>query len=363
MTCNRLTLHYAAVELINGTNFVHPLYDDGAHQPDLARLALKYLRTKAAKGDIEAKIKLSTVLLSDIATHQDKREAEIWARSVFDRRLSTALTSCIEGLEEDLFDSVLKQADQGSPAMCHLVGLVLLDGVGLPRDLERGVSYLKKAADAGHNGARVELAAILGDAFKYPGVHDIQESLSLYEEAASDQVEDNPRRLTASDARALTDLARLYYEGNDDGGVPRDREKAYRYARRVAEATGEQYCQYIVGDILLHDKKDARQAVFWLTQSGEQGFPLAIETLSRLYYYGLTAAKIKRDYEQAHEWCIKGDDIWPSGLGFCQTCLGDMYRSGLGVPKDVMKSFEYYQKAASQQDAPQNYARFMLGEM
>ncbi|KAI9490733.1 hypothetical protein BDB00DRAFT_836520 [Zychaea mexicana] len=356
---------WTAVELINGTNFVHPLYDDGrTNQSELAQCALRYLRTRAAKGDVEAKIKLSTVLLNTTALHQDSREAEIWARSVFDRRLSSALANYIEGVEDDLFDTVLKRAEEGSPAMCHLVGLVLLDGVGLPRDVEQGVAYLKKAASAGHNGARVELASILGDAFKYPGVHDIQESLSLYEEAASDQVEENNlRRLTASDARALTDLARLHYEGNEEGGVPRDREKAYRYARRVAEATGEQYCQYIVGDILLHDKKDARQAIFWLTQSGEQGFPLAIETLSRVYYGGLPNARIKRDFEQAHEWCLKGDDIWPSGLGFCQTCLGDMYRSGLGVPKDLMRSFEYYQKAASQQDAPQNYARFMLGEM
>ncbi|KAG2222580.1 hypothetical protein INT45_008699, partial [Circinella minor] len=387
-----------AVEVINGTSFVHPLYntnkndennDNQTDQSELAHCALKYLRKKAAKGDVEAKIKLSTVLQSDLSIHQDHREADIWARSVFDRRLSAALTNCIEGFEheEDLFSTVLKQADeQGLPQMCHLVGLVLLDGVGLPRDTERGVNYLKKAATAGHNGARVELASILGDAFKYPGLHNIQESLSLYEEAASKQIDDNIhsnannsnhgnsnahnnsttnmiRRLTASDARALTDLARLYYEGNQEGGVPRDREKAYRYARRVAEATGEQFCQYIVGDILLHDKKDAQQAIFWLTQSGEQGFPLAIETLSRVYYYGLPYARIRQDYEQAHDWCIRGDDIWPSGLGFCQTCLGDMYRSGLGVPKDLMKSFEYYQKAASQQDAPQNYSRFMLGEM
>jgi TPR repeat protein len=81
-----------------------------------------------------------------------------------------------------------------------------------------------------------------------------------------------------------------------------------------------------------------------------------------LYFEG-NVKGIKQDYEQAHFWCIKGDDLWPSGLGYCQTCLGDMYREGLGVPRDILRSFEYYQKAASQQDAPQNYARYMLGEM
>jgi TPR repeat protein len=109
-------------------------------------------------------------------------------------------------------------------------------------------------------------------------------------------------------------------------------------------------------------KQDVQQSIFWLTQAGEQGFPLAIETLSRLYFTGKVKG-VQRDYEQARNWCLRGDDIWPSGLGYCQTCLGDMFRQGLGVPRDLIRSFEYYQKAATQQDAPQNYARYMLGEM
>lgn len=307
---------------------------------------------------------------ADVDVNRDSREAEIWARSIYDRRLSGALAACVREFQKQqqdmddnnsssLVDLVQRMADEGAPVMCHLVGLVLMDGVGMQRDIERGVAYLKKAAEGGHTAARVELAAILSDEFKYPGLYDMRQSLQLYEETVKKRAE-NSRRLTPADARALADLARVYYEGGDK--IPRDLDKAYEYARQVAEATGEQYCQYIVGDILLNGKKDARQAIFWLTQSGEQGFPLAVETLSRIYFQGF-ANSIKQDYEQAHDWCLRGDDIWPSGLGFCQTCLGDMYRAGLGVPKDLIKSFEYYQKAASQQDAPQNYARFMLGEM
>lgn len=313
---------------------------------------------------------------------RDTEEATLWARSVFDRRLSASLAPCVSELialteqEDDktLIERLIQRTDQIQAqqqdttqlkkkkklmkSMCYLVGILFIDGTGVDQDVPRGINYLTKASETGHEGAGIELAKILSDPYKYPKQYDIEKSLQIYEAVAE--------RKSGTDARALTDLARVYYEGSET--VPRNIEKAYKYARRIAESIGEQYCQFIVGDVLLHPpknsamKQDVQQAVFWLNQSGEQGFPLAIETLSKMYFEGKVKG-IKRDYEQARHWCLMGDDIWPSGLGYCQTCLGDMYRQGLGVPKDLVKSFEYYQKAASQQDAPQNYARYMLGEM
>ncbi|KAG0173665.1 hypothetical protein DFQ28_007994 [Apophysomyces sp. BC1034] len=350
-----------AVEIINSEANREQQQDD---HDELVKSALRFLRIRAAKGNIEAKIKLSTILDRDTTTIKaDKREAMLWARGVFDRRLSSALAPCVSELMNDdpasLVDLVLEKAAKGQQDMCHLAGILLIEGIGLDRNIGGGIDYLQRAAQDGHDDAGIELASILGDAFKYPDVHNAEKSLKLYENV----VDNIKQKMSKAHARALTDLARMHYEGQT---VPRNVEKAYQLARRVAESDGEQYCQYIVGDVLLHPPSDtipadARQAVFWLTQSGEQGFPLAIETLSRLHFEGHKG--IKRDYEQAHYWCMKGDDIWPSGLGYCQTSLGDMYRAGLGVPKDLIRSFEYYQKAASQQDAPQNYARFMLGEM
>lgn len=267
-----------------------------------------------------------------------------------------------DGLEKPLLDVIFELADANTAQACFLAGLVLIDGIGVDHDVKQGVAYLRKAVNAGHSNARVELAAILSDIIKYPSIYDLQQSVTLYQTAVESTAQ--PRRLSAANIRAFTNLARLYYEGGEK--ITRDLDMAYKYARRVAEATGEQYCQYIVGDVLLTGNNQyVQEAIFWLTQSATQGFPLAIESLSRIYFFGIEK-EIKQDYEQAHEWCIRGDEIWPSGLSFCQTCLGDMYRSGLGVPKDLLRSFEYYQKAASQRDVPQNYAnyaRFMLGEM
>ncbi|KAI8066239.1 uncharacterized protein B0P05DRAFT_553521 [Gilbertella persicaria] len=370
-----------AVELVNDVSS-----DSSQQDNELAKQALRFLRIQAAKGDIEAKIKLSTILdkqdTEDSVVKGDLKEAILWARSVFDRRLSKALAPCVSEIillaeqehngsnlierilartkvSKELDDKTVKKEQKLQKHLSYLAGILFMDGTGVDRDITRGMDYLSKASEIGHEGAGVELAKILSDPFKYPKQYNMEKSLAIYESVVEKQ------QRTTSDARALTDLARVYYEGSDT--IPRDIEKAYTYARRVAESVGEQFCQFIVGDVLLNPptlfvSQDVRQAVFWLTQSAEQGFPLAIETLSRIYYEGQVKG-IKKDYEQARHWCLIGDDIWPSGLGYCQTCLGDMYRQGLGVPKDLFRSFEYYQKAASQQDAPQNYARYMLGEM
>lgn len=269
---------------------------------------------------------------------------------------------CQDDFEKPLLDVVFDLADADTAHACYLAGLILIDGIGVEHNVKQGVAYLRKAMNAGHSNARIELAAILSDIIKYPSIYDLEQSVTLYQTAVESTTQ--PRRLSAANIRAFSNLARLYYEGGEK--IPRDLDMAYKYARRVAETTGEQYCQYIVGDILLNgSKQSVQEAIFWLTQSATQGFPLAVESLSRIYFFGIEK-EIKQDYEQAHEWCIRGDEIWPSGLSFCQTCLGDMYRSGLGVPKDLLRSFEYYQKAASQRDISQNYAnyaRFMLGEM
>ncbi|KAG1144802.1 hypothetical protein G6F37_007198 [Rhizopus arrhizus] len=358
--------------LLSAVQLIHEKTEGDDNSQELAKQALRYLRIKAAKGDIEAKIKLSTIL------EKQPEEANLWARSIFDRKLSAAVASCasqlitvteekqqVESLMERMVEKAKEEAmeddKKGRKAlrnMCYLVGILFVEGMGVKQDVSQGLEYLTKASEMKHDAAGLELAKILSDPFKYPKQYNMEKSLALYECAVE-------QRRNQHNQRALIDLARVYYEGSPT--VPRDIEKAYKYARRVAESVGEQYCQFIVGDVLLNSqtasvKQDVRQAVFWLTQSAEQGFPLAIETLSKLYFEGKVKG-IKQDYEQAHFWCIKGDDLWPSGLGYCQTCLGDMYREGLGVPKDIIRSFEYYQKAATQQDAPQNYARYMLGEM
>jgi TPR repeat protein len=309
-------------------------------------------------------------------------------------RLLDAILACADDEEKPATDDDSKLQQQKRSRikgdMCYLVGLMRLKGVGLDKDLSLAVMYFEKASKLGHDGASYQLAMMMEDQYTYPDLYDIDQSVALYEKmitskrkkktaGTSKSSSSSSLSTTAStstavasvgnggiltlsgpDASALIKLARVYYEGNHQG-ESRNLDKAYQYARKVAESTGEKYCQFMVGDILLQ-RKDIQQSLFWLTQSGQQGFPLAIEALARVYFEGIPPL-VKQDYELAHEWCLKGDDIWPSGLGYCQSCLGDMYRQGLGVPKDQMKSFEYYQKAASQQDAPQNYARYMLGEL
>ncbi|ORX58723.1 HCP-like protein [Hesseltinella vesiculosa] len=377
---------------------------DISSNPSLFYHAIQYLRIKAIKGDVDAKLKLSTLLDGDSIPINgllwqpivDHREADLWSKTVFDRRLATAIAPCLALVEADvllsqttpfrLMDKVLTFADQSTPPspegeltsdskqlatvanMAYLVGLLSLKGIALPKDTDQAIRYFNKASSLDHDEATYQLAVMMDDAYNYPDMYDHQRSVTLFEQLvsrrgkrrSSNHMPAPPNANHQLEARAAVRLARAYFEG-DQQGDHRDMDKAYRYARKVAEHSGEKYCQYIVGDILLQ-KNDVHQAVFWLTQAGQQGFPLAIETLARVHFEGVPP-EFKKDHAAAHEWCIKGDEIWPSGIGYCQTVLGDCYRQGLGVPKDQLKSFEYYQKAASQQDSPQNYALFQLAEM
>ncbi|KAI8991862.1 hypothetical protein BDF20DRAFT_909583 [Mycotypha africana] len=382
-----------AVEVINNAaiNTDDVLNNDRSTLKTVQNM-LRYLRIRAITGDVEAKLKLWTILKrkqpTDKAYPEKNNEATLWARSLFDRQLMNALSHCslelialvTEDAENSSFTNIIFKAanrksytkDTSSEKqrrrknkqhrnMSYLMGLLLISGIGVKQDVSEGATLLAKAFKLGHEGAGIELAKVFNDPYKFPQQYNVEKSLQICETVVEQKNLRGP-----FDRSAIIDLARIYYEGSET--VARDIEKAYKFARRIAESLGEQYCQFIVGDTLLEPpanstiQRDVQQAIFWLTQSGNQGFPLAIETMSRIYFEG-KAEGFLQNYETARHWCLLGDEVWPYGLDYCQTCLGDMFYFGLGVPKDLFRAFEYYQKAASQSGTSSTQSQFMLGEM
>ena len=132
------------------------------------------------QGDIEAKIKLSTLLDND--DHDQTtgiiqryiKEATLWARSVFDRRLSKALGPCVSEIiqlaeqqlkvgNNTLIDRILhrvqsieqsqdteekstKREQKLLKNLSYLAGVLFIDGTGVDRDISRGIDYLTKAS-------------------------------------------------------------------------------------------------------------------------------------------------------------------------------------------------------------------------
>lgn len=70
---------------------------------------------------------------------------------------------------------------------------------------------------------------------------------------------------------------------------------------RKAAAKGEKAAQFNLGNALLQEKvlKDEQQAAIWMRKAAEQGLSAAQVQLGEIYYYGLG---VERDYVQAWAW-------------------------------------------------------------
>ncbi|CAO3617377.1 unnamed protein product [Mucor hiemalis] len=237
--------------------------------------------------------------------------------------------------------------DGQEPLMCYLAGLMYTKGVGFEQDLKRGIACLKHAATEGRIAeAGCELGRIYGDRYKY-SLNEPSESIHWFH-----------RAFECGSTQAVVDLAYGFFEGNEQ--VPKDDVRALRYAKDGA-LLNDKYCQYIVGHIFLKGRgveANAQEAVKYLNASASQGFAVALEEETLVYMYG--HGNVKQDYKKAYQCCMQSI---AANIPFCQARLGDMYRNAWGVTQDFHKSFEYYQNAASQTDAPYPYAQHMLGEM
>ena len=58
--------------------------------------------------------------------------------------------------------ATLEQAKAGDVRAMHMLGLMYYNGLNLPRDREKGLYWLRKAAEKGSVGARAELSQIEG---------------------------------------------------------------------------------------------------------------------------------------------------------------------------------------------------------
>ena len=58
--------------------------------------------------------------------------------------------------------ATLEQAKAGDVRAMHMLGLMYYNGLNVPQDREKGIQWLRKAAEKGSVGARAELSQIEG---------------------------------------------------------------------------------------------------------------------------------------------------------------------------------------------------------
>jgi serine/threonine-protein kinase len=146
------------------------------------------------------------------------------------------------------------------------------------------------------------------------------------------------------DARAMTELAKLFRYGGD--GVPRDTAQAVQWYTRAAQAGNASAMVYLgsmyaAGDGVL---KRPAEALKWFRQAADAGNNVAMDALGQMYFAGNGVIK---DEKQAVEWFRKSA---AQGNAAALYDLGVAYESGRGVKQDSAVALNLFRQAAAAGD-------------
>lgn len=122
-------------------------------------------------------------------------------------------------------------------------------------------------------------------------------------------------------------------------GVQADEEEAIRLYGEAAQQ-GHAKAQSSYGYFL--EENNPKEAVKWYKASAENGYSTGMSNYARCLYYGIGCEK---KYDEAYKWLIKAAESDDKNDG-AQYMLGILYFNGDGVEKDLVRSAQWYRKAA-----------------
>ncbi len=216
-----------------------------------------------------------------------------------------------QGAVEKAMEYYDKAAAKGQLQATNNLGFLIAGTSKDPEKQKLGIAMIKKAADAGNNPARRNMAQIYLQGLGGEG-RDVDAAEKLLTMAANEK-----------DADAAFALSQFYM---GQGGK---------------------------------EKQNDESGWKWLTTAAEGGNANALDTLGTLYFQGgkVGAKSIDKDEKKAVEKFERlAEDKNPVGLRKMAT----LWETGTSVTKDFTKAFEAYRQAAQGNDA---FAQFRLGSM
>ena len=263
-----------------------------------------------------------------------------------------AVAAYQNGDYETAYKELKPLAVQGLMQAQYGLGLMYVNGEGVPKDDEQAIYWYTKAAEQGDVDAQFGLWLIYADPDAEP--QDIGQAVYWLTKAAEQ-----------GDSRAQSSLEAACHWSY----VGQEYATAFKACQSLAEQ-GDDYAQYLVGEMHwngLGTPQDYDQAVYLYTQSAEQGYDSAQRRLDRLlefqqtidlaeqgdvdaqkrlgadYLRGNTPAP--QDYKQAVYWYTKAAE---QGASSAQYNLGGLYAEGKDTPIDNEKAIYWWSNAAEQ---------------
>jgi TPR repeat protein len=249
-------------------------------------------------------------------------------------RHDKSLTQAFEAFDAGDYPKALELFEKsyqkiGYDDAAFMLAKMYLAGLGTPADVEKGIFWLKKVAEAPFD--------------------------------PSDEEKFDPADPYAMSTRAdaTMTLASIYLTGN---GVPRDAREARKWYEK-ADSIGFIPAAHILGQIYhngLEVKPDIDKAIKYYKRAGEFGFTPSQYELGLIYYSG---DGVPEDRKLAAQWLMAAAS---GGHPDALYEVGRMYDLGDTLPQDSQKALVYYKEAAlKDQPAAQNALAtyFYTGEM
>lgn len=295
-------------------------------------------------------------------------------------------------------------AEKGHAESQHQLAIIHMFGLGLPQDYQKAAKWYWDAAEQDHEcGSRIEAMKRSGrnpklynsiiqnrieeagrlKALAEKGDHNAQFELGYMHElgegvAASRMLAAKwyKKSYTQGNPKAMAHLAEIIWNdciissgekqfpkeyskwlirefGEGDLGDRGLKAKALELSKRAAEL-GDPKGMLNLSEMLDHDSEldnlgkefeDPKAARGWFIKSAENGdFESLCELAAMAYYqedgYGI---KIRKNQKKALKWLTKASE---EGHEQSKLWLGEMYRDGKQVPKDIPKALHYFIKWA-----------------
>jgi TPR repeat protein len=233
-----------------------------------------------------------------------------------------------------------KAAAQGHPWAPDQIGMRYLTGEGVEKDYAEAMRWFRKSADRGFPGGQLMIGRMHENGQGVP--KDYAEALRWYRKAAEQY-----------EAKAQNNIGWMYRMGL---GVEKDYAAALRWYRKAAQQNYAS-AQNNIGWMYQNGfgvAKDSAEALRWFRKAAEQNHAGAQNLIGWMYKSGHGVAK---DYEEALRWYHKAAEQDDASA---QNNIGVMYHDGLGVAKDYAEALRWFRKAAEQGG---NWGQNNLGDM
>jgi uncharacterized protein len=259
----------------------------------------------------------------------------------------------------------LKSAGKGDVEAQHALGEMYFAGDGVAADYVQAKKWYLKAAQQGDGHAQLRLAYLYAERHFQPLKPDYDEAEKWFRKAAEQNTEDAQFRLgnfyinyrhpadykdgipwlmKAADGgnrTAMFDLGRLQIEGS---GVPKDIKAGLTWITKSAEA-GMLEAQIYLAEAYADGKqvpKDEMQALKWVLRlaNGPSPDTFYLDRAGDIFFEGW--GKIPKNYPSARQYY---EEAAARVDRHALERLAQIYKDGLGVPKDEKKAAEYGAKA------------------